>query len=102
MDWSQPISTENCPPGATLLDLPGGGATVIGRVVATDQPCNVHSENHSTHLRLPTTGLHMPGDHAPVMEMHWCPDAKVMTGHHLDPQATEEEAAWGWGHTQIA
>lgn len=101
MDWTKPITVENCPPGANLIDLPGAQAKVIGRVVDTEQPCAWHKEDHSTTLRLPTTGLHMPGQTAPVMELYWCPVHK-MTGHHLDEKHTDDEIEWGWNHTQVS
>jgi hypothetical protein len=105
MDWSKPIRLDNMPPGAQVYELPFDGRTllVIGRRVATDQPCTAvggcGGVATASLYRCPTSGLNLPGEPSPVSVVRWC---VAGCRPEMEPvPADEQEREWGWDHDNV-
>lgn len=106
MDWTQPITAANRPQGTEVLDLRIGGrpVKVIGMIDHDALFTSAISCEHKSEvkrLRCPTTGLHIPGEEAPVALVDWC----ARCGDAVDAgltNVTDEERGWGWAHTTVS
>lgn len=95
------ITANDHPEGCTTYQLTPtatGPRTVIGRRAESGQPCPrpVSSCGPGTAetYRCPSTGLNIPGEPSPVLELVWCSRCGYTEQQLVG--ATEQEQQWGW------
>lgn len=95
------VTSNDHPEGCAAYQLTAattGPSTVIGRRTRVGHPCpNTIGSCGSTAAetyRCPTTGLNLPGEPSPVVELVWCSHCGHAGQQIVD--ATEQEQQWGW------